>query len=91
MAGSAGGEGGCGTVLGGPELVHSAFPAVLRVKKMRESPSACKELVNPGGSGWGWGVAPRPVFTALELSWLLAPGPALSLHVRVGDCCKSGI
>lgn len=58
---------------------------------MRESLSACKELVNPGGSGWGWGVAPRPLFAAVELSGLLAPGPALSLHAWMGDCCKSGV
>lgn len=82
---------------GGPQAGSLRFPGGFVCEKMRESQTACKELVNTrradlrlGGEG-GLAIALGPVFIAAKLSWLLAPGSALSLHAQMGICCKNRI
>lgn len=74
----------CGTDPEGLEPVPSAFSAVLACeKKMRESQSACKELVNTLGADLQkGGVAVGLVFTSAKLGWDETDG---------GDCCKKAV
>lgn len=78
---------------GGPQAGSLRFPGGFVCEKMRESQSACKELVNTRRADLrrGGAIALGPVFIAAKLSWLLAPGSALSLHAQMGICCKNGI